>query len=100
MVSLKSLYVDSPEYENFLAENISLLIKNLSGDYSSILAPATTNGKNYMPRVAAFLDVAQISDISSVESNDTFKDLFMQEVYCNGNLFRRCEGNYSKNYCF
>ena len=67
------LYVDSPEYENFLAENISLLIKNLSGDYSSILAPATTNGKNYMPRVAAFLDVAQISDISSVESNDTFQ---------------------------
>ena len=69
----KVLYVDSPEYENFLAENISLLIKNLSGDYSSILAPAKTNGKNYMPRVAAFLDVAQISDISSVESNDTFQ---------------------------
>ena len=69
----KVLYVDSPEYKNFLAENISLLIKNLSGDYSSILAPATTNGKNYMPRVAAFLDVAQISDISSVESNDTFQ---------------------------
>ena len=69
----KVLYVDSPEYENFLAENISLLIKNLSGDYSFILAPATTNGKNYMPRVAAFLDVAQISDISSVESNDTFQ---------------------------
>ena len=69
----KVLYVDSPEYENFLAENISLLIKNLSSDYSSILAPATTNGKNYMPRVAAFLDVAQISDISSVESNDTFQ---------------------------
>ena len=69
----KVLYVDSPEYENFLAENISLLIKNLSGDYACILAPATTNGKNYMPRVAAFLDVAQISDISSVESNDTFQ---------------------------
>ena len=69
----KVLYVDSPEYKNFLAENVSLLIKNLSGDYSSILAPATTNGKNYMPRVAAFLDVAQISDISSVESNDTFQ---------------------------
>ncbi len=69
----KVLYVDSPEYENFLAENISLLIKNISGDYSSILAPATTNGKNYMPRVAAFLDVAQISDISAVESEDTFQ---------------------------
>ena len=69
----KVLYVDSPEYENFLAENISLLIKNISNDYSSILAPATTNGKNYMPRVAAFLDVAQISDISAIESNDTFQ---------------------------
>ena len=69
----KVLYVDSPEYENFLAENISLLIKNISGDYSSILAPATTNGKNYMPRVAALLDVAQISDISAVESGDTFQ---------------------------
>ncbi len=69
----KILYVDSSEYENFLAENISLLIKNISNDYSSILAPATTNGKNYMPRVAALLDVAQISDISAVESNDTFQ---------------------------
>ena len=69
----KVLYVDSPEYENFLAENISLLIKNISNDYSSILASATTNGKNYMPRVAALLDVAQISDISAVESKDTFQ---------------------------
>ena len=69
----KVLYVDSSEYENFLAENISLLIKNISNEYSSILAPATTNGKNYMPRVAALLDVAQISDISAVESNDTFQ---------------------------
>ena len=69
----KVLYVDSKEYENFLAENIANLIKNVSNDYSSILAPATTNGKNYMPRVAALLDVAQISDISSVESEDTFQ---------------------------
>ena len=69
----KVLYVDSKEYENFLAENIANLIKNLSSDYSAILAPATTNGKNYMPRVAALLDVAQISDISAVESEDTFQ---------------------------
>ena len=69
----KVLYVDSKEYENFLAENIANLIKNISNDYSAILAPATTNGKNYMPRVAALLDVAQISDISSVESEDTFQ---------------------------
>ena len=69
----KVLYIDSKEYENFLAENIANLIKNVSDEYSSILAPATTNGKNYMPRVAALLDVAQISDISSVESEDTFQ---------------------------
>ena len=69
----KVLYIDSKEYENFLAENIANLIKNVSNEYSSILAPATTNGKNYMPRVAALLDVAQISDISSVESEDTFQ---------------------------
>ena len=69
----KVLYVDSKEYENFLAENIATLITNVSNDYSAILAPATTNGKNYMPRVAALLDVAQISDISSVESEDTFQ---------------------------
>jgi len=69
----KVLYVDSKEYENFLAENVANLIKNLSSDYSAILAPATTNGKNYMPRVAALLDVAQISDISAVESEDTFQ---------------------------
>ena len=69
----KVLYVDSKEYENFLAENIATLITNVSKDYSAILAPATTNGKNYMPRVAALLDVAQISDISSVESEDTFQ---------------------------
>jgi electron transfer flavoprotein alpha subunit len=69
----KVLYVDSKEYENFLAENVATLINNVSNDYSAILAPATTNGKNYMPRVAALLDVAQISDISSVESEDTFQ---------------------------
>ena len=69
----KILYVDSSEYENFLAENMSSLIKNISADYSSILAPSTTNGKNYMPRVAALLDVSQVSDIISVESEDTFQ---------------------------
>ena len=76
----KVLYVDSKEYENFLAENIANLIKNVSDDYSSILAPATTNGKNYMPRVAALLDVAQISDISSVESEDTFQSSDSKKV--------------------
>ena len=76
----KILYVDSNEYENFLAENMSSLIKNISADYSSILAPSTTNGKNYMPRVAALMDVSQVSDIISVESEDTFQRPIMQEV--------------------
>ena len=55
------------------AENLATLIVNLSGDYSHILAPNTTGGKNVMPRVAALLDVAQISDITAVESADTFQ---------------------------
>ena len=69
----KVIYVDSAEYENCLAENVSQLIVNISSDYSSILSPATTNGKNFMPRVAALLDVAQISDISGIDSEDTFQ---------------------------
>ena len=63
---------DSPAYEHQLAENVTKLILSLPGDYSHILAPATTNGKNLLPRVAALLDVNQISDIISVESADTF----------------------------
>jgi electron transfer flavoprotein alpha subunit len=51
-----------------LAENVSLLVAELAADYDNVLAAATTNGKNIMPRVAALLDVAQISDIIAVES--------------------------------
>jgi electron transfer flavoprotein alpha subunit len=69
----KVLIADNSLYENQLAENVSLLIAEVAADYSHILASATTNGKNIMPRVAALLDVAQISDIISVESVDTFK---------------------------
>jgi len=69
----KVLIADNSLYENQLAENVSLLIAEVAADYSHILASATTNGKNIMPRVAALLDVAQISDIISVESEDTFK---------------------------
>jgi electron transfer flavoprotein alpha subunit len=55
-----------------LAENLASLVVALASDYSHILAAATTNGKNFMPRVAALLDVAQISEIVAVESEDTF----------------------------
>ena len=66
------LIADSELYANNLAENLAPLIVKLAGDCSYILAPATTSGKNVMPRVAALLDVAQISDITAVESADTF----------------------------
>jgi electron transfer flavoprotein alpha subunit len=69
----KVLLADNAAYEHQLAENVSLLVAEIGKDYSHILAAATTNGKNTMPRVAALLDVAQISEISEVVSNDTFK---------------------------
>jgi len=68
----KVLVAADPAYENALAENVAKLIVDLSADYSHVLAPATANGKNYMPRAAALLDVAQISEISDVVSPDTF----------------------------
>ncbi len=64
---------DSAEYANQLAENVAPLIVQMAGDYSHIVAPATTNGKNLMPRVAAMLDVMAISDISDVVDADTFE---------------------------
>ncbi|MCV6590135.1 MAG: FAD-binding protein [Marinobacterium sp.] len=68
----KVLLADDAAYEHQLAENVSLLVAELGKDYSHVVAPATTNGKNTMPRVAALLDVAQISDIIRVEAADTF----------------------------
>ena len=69
----KVICADSAAYEHQLAENVSLLAAELGADYDSLLAASTANGKNIMPRVAALLDVGQISDILSVESADTFK---------------------------
>lgn len=66
------LVADSSCYEYQLAENISALVVELADGYSHILAAATTTGKNFMPRVAALKDVAQISDIIAIESADTF----------------------------
>lgn len=68
----KVLLADDAAYEHQLAENISVLVAELGKDYSHVVAPATTSGKNFLPRVAALLDVAQISDIIRVESADTF----------------------------
>ena len=69
----KVVVADKETYKNFLAENIGALVAKIGSDYSHILAPATSNGKNFMPRVAALLDVAQISEIISVQSEDTFE---------------------------
>ena len=68
----KVLVADSPEYENGIAENLTPLILSIADGYEHILANATSFGKNLMPRVAAMLDVQQISDISGVISADTF----------------------------
>jgi len=69
----KVLQADNAVYNHLLAENIAELIAEIGKDYSHILAPTTTSGKNYLPRAAALLDVAQISDISGVVSEDTFQ---------------------------
>jgi electron transfer flavoprotein alpha subunit len=68
----KVLLADAPAYEHMLAEEIANLLLKIAPAYSHVLAPATTNGKNIMPRVAALLDVAPISDIAGVVSPDTF----------------------------
>lgn len=69
----KVLVADNAAYGHQLAENVSLLIAEVAASYDNILAPATANCKNFLPRVAALLDVAQISDVTSVVSADTFE---------------------------
>jgi electron transfer flavoprotein alpha subunit len=68
----KVLHADAPQLADFLAENVAAVVVGIAKGYSHILAPATSNGKNVMPRVAALLDMQQISEIISVESPDTF----------------------------
>ena len=68
----KVLVTDAPQYEGSLAENMTALVLSVAKNYSHIVAPATGMGKNFMPRLAAMLDVQQISDISGVVSADTF----------------------------
>ena len=69
----KVLCADNAAYGHQLAENIAELVAEVGKDYSHVLASATTTGKNFMPRVAALLDVEQVSDIIGVEGEDTFK---------------------------
>ena len=69
----KVIKCDSETYKNFIAEDLSVLVMTIAEKFTHILAPATTFGKNLMPRVAAKIDSQQVSDIISVESDDTFK---------------------------
>ena len=78
----KVLLADAPHLGEFLAENVAALLVQVAKNYSHVLAPATSNGKNVMPRVAALLDVQQISDIAAVESADTF----MRPIYAGNAL--------------
>ena len=69
----KVIQIDAPHLADQLAEPLAAQILSLANQYSHILAPATANGKNVLPRVAAKLDVAQLSDITKVVSSDTFQ---------------------------
>jgi electron transfer flavoprotein alpha subunit len=82
----KVLVADGAAYAHGLAENLALLVKELAAGYSHVLAPATSSGKNFMPRVAALLDVAQISDIVAVES----PTVFVRPIYA-GNVLATVE---------
>ena len=78
----KVIHVNNSIYENYLAENYTSVIVELSENYSHIICSANTFGKNLMPRVAALLDVSQVSDITKVISEDTF----LRPIYA-GNAF-------------
>src|SRR6266853_5365725 len=68
----KVLHADAPQLRDFLADNTAAMVVSVAKNYSHLLAPSTSNGKNVMPRVAALLDVQQVSDIVAVEGADTF----------------------------
>lgn len=87
----KVLYADHNDLEHPLAEVFAPLIVSLANEYDQILVAATTTGKNFMPRVAALLDVAQISDIISIENNNTFK----RPIYA-GNAIATVQSNDTK----
>ena len=84
----KILLADDSVYEYQLAENMSALVSEIGEGFSHILAPATTFGKNLMPRIAALLDVGQLSDVIRIESEDTV----IRPVYA-GNALARVKSN-------
>lgn len=87
----KVLQADDAVYTNHLAETVADLIVSVAGDYDAILSAATTTGKNILPRVAALLDVMQISEIVSVEAPDTF----IRPIYA-GNAMQTVKSNDAK----
>ena len=87
----KVLHSDSKNYKNYLAENLTPLIVKLAEKYSYIIASANTFGKNFMPRVAALLDISQVSDIIKVISPDTY----VRPIYA-GNAFATVKSSDSK----
>ena len=85
------LCADNAAYEHQLAENVSLAVADAAASYDCVVAPATANGKNVMPRVAALLDVAQISDITAVIDANTFE----RPIYA-GNVIATVKSSDSK----
>ena len=84
----KVIHINNELYKNYLAENYSSAIIKISDNYSHIICSANTFGKNLMPRIAALLDVSQISDITKVISEDTF----IRPIYA-GNAFATVKSN-------
>jgi electron transfer flavoprotein alpha subunit len=87
----KVLLSDSNNYENYLAENLTPLVVKLAEKYTHIVASANTFGKNFMPRIAALLDISQVSDIVKVNTPDTF----IRPIYA-GNAFATVKSNDKK----
>lgn len=92
------LLADDAAYEYQLAENLSELVLSLANSYTFIFAPATTFGKNFLPRVAALLDVDQISDVCGISVDSDEKTKFVHPIYA-GNALETVENNAPKKVC-